>query len=75
MEHFGGEIHRSSYNFLSGKELLLGGPVGGDGLAGDAGPEVTVQRVGSGLQDESAIRALVEMLGDLVLHVGRQPMF
>lgn len=70
-EHLGGEIHKSSCNVLWGKELLLSGPAGGDGLAGDAGPEVAVQGVGSGFQDDSAIRASVEMLGDLVLYVGR----
>ena len=75
MEHFGWEIHRWSCNFLSGKQLLLRGSAGGGGLSGYAGPEVAIQRVGSGLQDDSAIRAPVEMLGDLVLHVGRQPMF
>lgn len=71
MEHLGGENHRSSYNFLCDKGLLLGGSTGGSGLSGYAGPEVAVQRVGSGLQDDSAIRACVEMLGDLVLYVGR----
>jgi len=71
MSPFGGEIHRSSYNFLWDKELLLGGPAGCDGLSGYAGPEVAVQCVGSGLQDDSAVRASAEMLGDLVLHVGR----
>ena len=71
MSAVGGKIHRSSYNLLWDKELLLGGPVSGDGLSGYAGPEVAVQRVGSGLQDNSAVRASAEMLGDLVLHVGR----
>ena len=68
--HLGGEIYRSSYNFLWDKELPLGGSTGGSGLSGYAGPEVAVQRVGSGLQDDSAVRASVEMLGDLVLHIG-----
>jgi hypothetical protein len=71
MSAFAGEIHRSSYNSLWDKELLLGGPAGGDRLSGYAGPEVAVQRVGSGLQDDSAVRASAEMFGDLVLHVGR----
>jgi hypothetical protein len=71
MEHFGGEIHMPSYNFLCDKELLLGGSAGGGGLSGYAGPEVAVQRVGSGLQDDPAVRASVKMLGDLVLYVGR----
>ena len=71
MSPFGGEIHRSSNNFIWDKELQLGGPAGGDGLSGYAGPEVAVQRVGSGLQDDSAVRAFAEMLGDLVLYVGR----
>jgi hypothetical protein len=70
MEHLGGEIHVSSYNFLCEKELLLGGSTGGGGLSGYAGPEVAVQRVGSGLQDDSTVRASAEMLGDLVLHIG-----
>jgi len=64
-------MHRSSFNFLWGKELLLGGPTGGDGLSGYADPEVPIQRMGSGLQDDAAIGASVEMLGNLVLHVGR----
>jgi hypothetical protein len=71
VQHLGGEIHMSSYNFLCNKELLLGGSAGGAGLSGYAGPEVAVQRVGSGLQDDSAVRASVEVLGDLVLYVGR----
>jgi hypothetical protein len=71
MDDLGGEIHRSSYNFLWDNELLLGGSAGGSGLSGYAGPEVAVQRVGSGLQNDSAIRASAEMLGDLVLHVRR----
>ena len=71
MQYFGREIHRSSYNFLWNKELLLGGPARGSWLAGYAGPEVAIQRVGSGLQDDAAIRASVEMLGYLVRYVGR----
>ncbi|HSY33518.1 MAG TPA: hypothetical protein VLA42_16150 [Verrucomicrobiae bacterium] len=71
MQHPGGEIHSSSYNFLWKKELLLGGSAGGGGLSGCAGPEVAIQRVSSGLQDDSAVRATVEMLGDLVRYVGR----
>jgi hypothetical protein len=43
------EIHRSSHNFLLGKELLLRGSTGSSGFSGYTGPEVAVQRVGSGL--------------------------
>ena len=59
------------YKLLVRKELLLGGSAGGGGLSGYAGPEVAVQRVGSGLQDHSAIRASAQMLGDLIFHIGR----
>jgi hypothetical protein len=61
----------SSYKILWDNDLRLGGSTGGGGLSGYAGPEVAVQRVGSGLQDDSAVRASVEMRGDLVLYVGR----
>jgi hypothetical protein len=71
MEYFGGKVHRSSYNLICDKELLLCSSAGGGGLSGYAGPEVAVQRVGSGLQDDSAVGASAEMLGDLVLYIGR----
>jgi hypothetical protein len=63
------------YKLLLGKELFLSGLASSSRLSGQARPEVAIQSVGCGLQDQPAIGAPAQMRGDLVFHIRRQSVF